>query len=146
MSGRISENTNKQIYVFVYKCSYRSSSDRASKTTCGCTVATYTKRPIRPQGTMELFRLHLIPQGLVNHFSKTLRVICGERKKCELSTDYGFVETTFDPETDFPYSLAEGVSVSQLVLSLRNIQQNAMSKMIETQLYNQSNKRVSLSF
>ncbi len=144
--GRISENTNKQIYVFRFiNVHTEAVVIEQVKTTCGCTVAAYTKRPIRPQerGTIQVT---FNPQGLVNHFSKTLRVICGEGKSVNYLRITGFVETTFDPETDFPYSLAEGVSVSQLVLSLRNIQQNAMSKMIETQLYNQSNKRVSLSF
>lgn len=144
--GCISENAAKQTHIFRFiNVNAEPIAIERVVTTCGCMVASYTKSRINPQ--QEGFvKVTFDPRGRVNHFSKTLQIICGKGESVNYLRVTGFVEPVLDPETDFPYSLADAVSVNQLVLSFQNVQQQASPKILEAKLYNDSDKRVYLSY
>ena len=144
--GRISEDAAKRTHIFHFVNVHTEPiAIERVVSTCGCVVASYTKSRIAPQ-EKGFVQITFDPRGRMNHFSKSLQVICGKGKSVNYLRVTGFVEPVSDPETDFPYSLSDGISIGQLVLSYQNVQQNALPKVMETQLYNRSNKRVLLSF
>lgn len=144
--GHVSENMGKLTHNFCFVNNHSQSvTIERIVSTCGCVVASYTKKRILP-GEKGFIKITFDPRGRMNYFSKSIRVICGKG----ISTNYlhvtGFVDPIPDLEKDFPYSLTDGVAIEQLVLSFQNVQQNMISKEIKTKIYNHSNQRVLLSY
>lgn len=113
--------------------------------TCGCTVPSYSKKPVMPN-EKGYITVTFDPKGRANKFSKSLRVICNGGKSVNHLRVTGFVEPVLEPDADFPYPLAFGISADQLVLSYGTIQQNVTSKTVEARLYNYSMKQAALSY
>lgn len=144
--GHIPENSAKQTHMFRFINTHTAPiAIEKVVTTCGCTVPSYSKKPVMPNKEGYI-SVTFDPKGRANKFSKTLQIICNGGKSMNHLRVTGFVEPVLNPDTDFPYSLAFGVSADQLVLSYGSIQQNAVPKIVEAKLYNYSAKQATLSY
>lgn len=144
--GHIPENSAKLTHTFRFINTHTAPiAIEKVVTTCGCTVPSYSKKPVMPNKEGYI-SVTFDPKGRANKFSKTLQIICNGGKSMNHLRVTGFVEPVLNPDTDFPYSLAFGVSADQLVLSYSSIQQNAVPKIVEAKLYNYSAKQATLSY
>jgi hypothetical protein len=113
--------------------------------TCGCTVSTYSKRPIKPDET-GFVTITFNPKGLSNIVSKNITIVCNSGQSINNLTIKGTIELDHKLDDEFPYKLAPDVYADKLTLAFGQIQQNSTPKELVVKICNRSSRNVELFY
>lgn len=78
------------------------------QTTCGCTVPSFSKAPVKPGGRGHI-TVTFDPTGRTETFSKSIRVVCNGGTSVSTLRIKGRVRLAVNAEEDYPYVLADGL-------------------------------------
>lgn len=113
--------------------------------TCGCTISSYSKQPIKP-GETGAITITFDPKGQADYISKTIRVVCNSGQSVNILKIKGTIHIATHIDKEYPYSLSSDVVSDKLTLFYGQLQQNGKSRQLEIKLYNRSMSGVKLSY
>ena len=113
--------------------------------TCGCTVASYSKEPVMPQ-KRGYITVTFDPKGRINYVSKSLKVISNSGKSINTLYIKGNIKLQNSWTSEFPYKLDSNIYCNLLTLSFGQIQHNTVPQILLVKLYNRSSHIYDLSY